>query len=133
VQLFSANDSITLKYLPLDNVEINAKIDKDQFCRVLYNLFKNAQQAIPSDRIGKISIELQRLNNEAVISITDNGVGIAEELKDKIFYPNFSTKTEGMGLGLAMSKNIIESFNGTIYFETSEKTGTTFYIKLPVV
>jgi signal transduction histidine kinase len=133
VQLFSANDTITLKYLPLDNVEINAKIDKDQFCRVLYNLLKNAQQAIPSDRIGEISIELQKLNNEAIISITDNGVGIAEELKDKIFYPNFSTKTEGMGLGLAMSKNIIESFNGTIYFETSEKTGTTFYIKLPVV
>jgi signal transduction histidine kinase len=133
VQLFSANDSLSIHFINYEKQNLKANIDKDQFCRVLYNLLKNAQQAIPLEKEGIITIQLKKQNEEILISITDNGIGIPDELKDKIFYPNFSTKTEGMGLGLAMVKNIIESFNGKIYFETNFQIGTTFNITLPLV
>ncbi len=133
VELFSVNDQLSIDFINDGQHELIANIDKDQFCRVLYNLLKNAQQAIPADRKGLIIIQLIKTNQEIVISVNDNGNGIPDELKEKIFYPNFSTKTEGMGLGLAMAKNIIESFNGKIYFETQQNLGTTFFIKLPII
>jgi len=133
VNLFSANDTISVNFINHETQDLKSNIDKDQFCRVIYNLLKNAQQAIPIEKTGIVTVELKKLNDEIIISITDNGIGITDELKEKIFYPNFSTKTEGMGLGLAMAKNIIQSFNGNIYFETQLQIGTTFYITLPIV
>ena len=61
------------------------------------------------------------------ISISDNGPGIPEAIQSKIFMPNFTTKSTGMGLGLAITKNIVDGCEGSITFETSDK-GTTFYI-----
>ncbi len=112
--------------------DIHVIADKNHLLRVLNNLLKNAIQAIPEDRHGKISLELQKEGANAVIIVTDNGTGIAEEKGDKVFVPNFTTKSSGTGLGLAMSKNIIESFFGTIYFETEVNVGTSFYVKLPI-
>ena len=60
-------------------------------------------------------------------------MGIPEELKEKMFSPNFTTKTTGSGLGLAMVKQIIANHNGEIWFESEEGKGTTFYILLPKV
>ena len=65
------------------------------------------------------------------MKIKDNGTGINEEQVNKIFTPNFTTKTGGMGLGLAMVKSIVESFNGKIWFETKSGIGTTFFISIP--
>ncbi|MDQ6610055.1 MAG: HAMP domain-containing histidine kinase, partial [Bacteroidota bacterium] len=67
-----------------------------------------------------------------IISISDNGEGIPEEMQSKIFTPNFTTKTSGTGLGLAMCKNIVEQAGGHIWFETAEGQGTTFFVQLPV-
>ena len=67
----------------------------------------------------------------AVIEIIDNGLGIPKELKEKIFEPNFTTKTKGMGLGLSIIKNLITNYKGTISFK-SKKGETVFTIKLPV-
>lgn len=106
--------------------------DKNHLLRVLNNLLKNAIQAIPEDRHGMISMELRKEENNAVIIVTDNGTGISDEKKDKVFVPNFTTKSSGTGLGLAMSKNIIESFYGSIYFETEVNVGTSFFVKLPI-
>ncbi|MBA3705267.1 MAG: HAMP domain-containing histidine kinase, partial [Bacteroidetes bacterium] len=64
--------------------------------------------------------------------ITDNGIGIDKAVSDKIFVPNFTTKTGGMGLGLAMVKNILENAGGKIWFETQAGLGTTFYVSLPI-
>jgi len=58
-------------------------------------------------------------------------VGIEDHMKDKVFYPNFTTKSSGMGLGLAICSDIIQSFDGHIYFETEKGVGTTFFIELP--
>jgi signal transduction histidine kinase len=66
------------------------------------------------------------------INITDNGKGIPEELQSKLFTPSFTTKSSGMGLGLSIVKNIIESFGGNITFNTKVNHGTTFIIELPV-
>jgi two-component system, NtrC family, nitrogen regulation sensor histidine kinase NtrY len=64
--------------------------------------------------------------------VADNGTGIPEELQEKMFSPNFTTKTSGMGLGLAIVKNIVENFNGRVWFETFTNEGTTFYLEIPV-
>ncbi|MFW5756136.1 MAG: ATP-binding protein, partial [Tangfeifania sp.] len=68
----------------------------------------------------------------AVISVSDNGEGIPAPLRGKLFSPSFTTKTSGMGLGLAITKNIVENFAGQIWFETEQGTGTTFYLEIPI-
>ncbi|MBI4931103.1 MAG: GHKL domain-containing protein [Bacteroidetes bacterium] len=105
--------------------------DKEQMLRVCNNLLKNALQAIPENMQGKIDVSLLRKDNSLIIKIKDNGTGIAEDRMNKIFLPNFTTKTGGMGLGLAMVKSIVETFNGKIWFETSRGSGSTFFVSLP--
>ena len=112
-----------------DNVFVYA--DKEQMLRVCNNLLKNALQAIPDNRQGKIDVSLSRKDGSLLVKIKDNGTGIAEDKMNKIFLPNFTTKTGGMGLGLAMVKSIVETFNGRIWFETSRGNGTTFFVSLP--
>jgi len=113
-----------------DYIEVNA--DKEQLSRAIINLIRNAIQSIPDNRKGKISMELTRREDMAVIAITDNGAGIPVELRHKLFTPSFTTKTSGMGLGLAIVKNIVENFSGKIWFETEIGKGTTFYIEIPI-
>ncbi len=105
-------------------------LDKDQMLRVFNNIIRNAIQSIPGDREGRILIELKETELKYIISVTDNGVGIQEDIRDKIFSPNFTTKNSGMGLGLAMTKTILENMDGNIYFDTHQDEGTTFYIEL---
>jgi len=112
-----------------DELYING--DKDQFVRVFNNLIKNALQAIPADRNGKVEISILKQKEMAQISIRDNGVGIDESKRFKIFVPYFTTKSNGTGLGLAMVKQIIENHNGTIDFESLEGSGTVFRIEIP--
>jgi signal transduction histidine kinase len=106
------------------------KMDKIAFERVLNNVFKNAVQAMNSE--GTITITDQIRGRNYALLIADTGKGIDNELKDKIFSPNFSTKTSGMGIGLALSKRIIENANGQISFESEVGKGTTFTILIPL-
>lgn len=106
--------------------------DKNLMLRVFNNLIKNAIQAFPEGEKGKISIGIQELDREIVISVRDNGVGIPENKLHKIFVPNFTTKSTGTGLGLAMVKQIVENHNGEIWFDSKEGVGTTFFVKLPL-
>jgi len=108
------------------------KADPSQILRVFNNLIKNALQAIPSDRQGLIRIRLAVVNETCEISFQDNGSGISNERQTRIFSPNFTTKTAGMGLGLAMVKNIIDNSSGRIWFETVPGEGTTFFVTLPL-
>jgi signal transduction histidine kinase len=105
--------------------------DKEQMLRVFNNLIKNSIQAIQDPGNGLIRITLSSDESNHYIEFTDNGKGIPEEMKNKVFYPNFTTKSGGMGLGLAMVKSIIENAKGTIRFESRVPEGTTFYITLP--
>jgi signal transduction histidine kinase len=76
-------------------------------------------------------INLKQENKLVFIQIIDNGIGMNEEQKKMIFVPNFTTKTGGMGLGLAMVKSILESINANISFSSIENEGTTFEITFP--
>lgn len=106
--------------------------DRSLLTSALNNLVKNAIQALPLDRAGRIIVSLYRHNSTAVIRISDNGVGIPKDIQDKIFTPNFTTKQYGSGIGLLITKNIIQSVNGKIYFETSENEGTDFFVELEI-
>ncbi|RMG80768.1 MAG: HAMP domain-containing protein [Bacteroidetes bacterium] len=107
--------------------------DKKHLTRVLNNLIKNAIQAIPDERKGRIEIHLNQKDDRVVIKVSDNGVGISEEMRNKVFVPNFTTKNSGTGLGLAISKNIIEAVHGKIYFHTEVGHGTDFFVELPLI
>ena len=117
--------------VPIDEIYVFA--DKNHIIRVLTNLIKNAIQAIPLGRRGRIEIILYKHNERAVVKVTDNGCGIPDSMKDKVFYPNFTTKNSGTGLGLAIVRDIIDSCNGHIYFHTVENKGTEFYVELPLM
>ena len=112
--------------------EIIAKVDKTQLIRVVTNLVKNSIQSIPENSESpKIEVCVFSENNNVNITIEDNGKGIAEDTKAKIFEPKFTTKSSGMGLGLAMVKNIVETYNGSITFTSKLGKGTTFTVTLP--
>ena len=118
-------------YVPMDEIFVFA--DRNHLMRVLTNLLKNATQAIPEDRKGVITISVKLKNNYAQISVKDNGIGIPDDMKERVFYPNFTTKNSGTGLGLAISSNLVESFNGNIFFETEIGKGTEFFVEIPLL
>jgi signal transduction histidine kinase len=106
--------------------------DKEQLMRVFINLVKNGIQSIPEGREGLIRIVLETGSNRMVrVSISDNGKGIPEEIRESLFQPNFTTKSGGMGMGLAIAHNIIRSLGGRIWYDTVLHEGTTFHVELP--
>jgi two-component system nitrogen regulation sensor histidine kinase NtrY len=105
--------------------------DRDQILRSFNNLLKNAIEAVPTDREGVIEITHDNDGKQVYIKIKDNGNGIPEALRERIFVPNFTTKSSGTGLGLALVKNAIEYAGGSISFDTQLEVGTTFYISFP--
>ncbi|MBK9721083.1 MAG: HAMP domain-containing histidine kinase [Saprospiraceae bacterium] len=130
--LFRKREDIDiLLTVPIDELYVFA--DKNQIIRVLNNLINNAIQAIPETKRGRIDISLDANTRNAIICVNDNGTGIPEEMQSKVFLPNFTSKSSGTGLGLAMCQQIIESANGRIYFKTIPGTGTKFYLELPLM
>ncbi len=132
IQLYSADDRIQLDCNPLPHpVLIDA--DRTHINRLFTNLIQNAIQSVPENRVAQISIEEELRNNKILVKVSDNGMGIPEEMRSKIFTPNFTTKTSGTGLGLAMCKGIVEQAKGEIWFETKAGEGSAFFVELPVV
>ncbi len=111
--------------------EIIAKLDRTQLIRVLTNLVKNAIQAVPEVPSPRILVSVASEGAYVKISVADNGIGIADKHKEKIFEPKFTTKSSGMGLGLGMVKNIVETYNGQIDFTSKEGKGTVFTVLFP--
>lgn len=130
------DEQIPVRYVGADaGVWVHA--DKEQISQVFVNVIRNAIQAISSQTSvvsGDIIVVLNATYSakEVQISISDNGPGIPENIRPRIFQPNFTTKSNGNGLGLAISKHIVEGSGGRIEFETSGK-GTTFFIYLKKV
>lgn len=110
---------------------IMATFDRTQLIRVITNLVKNAIQSLAEISSPQIVVELIDDNQNVVIHVTDNGPGIDAKNKEKIFEPKFTTKTSGMGLGLPMIKNIIETYNGNMSFISKPHTTTRFTIQFP--
>ena len=121
-----------IHFSALEN-EIIVKLDRTQLIRVITNLVKNAVQAIPEEQQFKqILVSVFNEGNEVKIKVKDNGTGILYENLERVFEPKFTTKSSGMGLGLAIIKNIIENYQGTISFKTKENSGTEFIVSFPV-
>ena len=114
-----------------DEEVIIAKLDRTQLIRVVTNLVKNAIQAVPEVDSPRILVSVATDRDMVKISVADNGIGILEEYADKIFEPKFTTKTSGMGLGLGMVKNIVETYKGSINFTSKPEKGTVFCVKFP--
>ena len=123
-----AEDYISFK---TDKEEIIANFDRTQLIRVVTNLVKNAIQSIPKESEPKVNVRVFEENDNVVIAVEDNGLGISAENNAKVFEPKFTTKSSGMGLGLPMIKSIIENHKGTISFQSKEGKGTIFKVKFP--
>jgi signal transduction histidine kinase len=107
-------------------------VSRSQMMQVFNNLIKNAIQAQKPDQKQLISIILQNHGDKMwQIQFSDTGMGMTPQVQEKIFQPNFTTKTSGMGLGLAVVKQIITARGGNISFESTLGEGTTFWIMLP--
>ena len=134
VDLFAGNPVASVHLLKGPPVKVVA--DKEHLIRVFNNLIKNALQAVPEDRDAQVVISIEAQDGRAVVQVRDNGSGIPEEVRDRIFTPNFTTKNSGMGLGLAMVKRMVEQAGGTVRFESSTEqadSGSTFFVELPLV
>jgi signal transduction histidine kinase len=114
--------------------EIITVMDRTQLIRIITNLVKNAIQAIPEEQENKVVlVSVNAEEDNVIIAVKDNGIGINTEITERIFEPKFTTKTSGMGLGLGIIKNIIENYKGTITFESELGKGSTFIVSLPIV
>jgi nitrogen fixation/metabolism regulation signal transduction histidine kinase len=144
VELFDVNEilrSLRELYHQDKQIEIELKTvpgkvmlmaDKTQMNRLFTNLFQNAVEACNGLENCRIKISEAQENGTITVSIMDNGQGIPPDIQSKIFAPNFTTKSSGTGLGLAMCKGIVEQAHGEIWFETKAGEGTVFHVKLPI-
>jgi nitrogen fixation/metabolism regulation signal transduction histidine kinase len=115
-----------------ENGDIYVFGDEQLIGRVFSNILINSIQSVPEGKEAQIKGEIKINGKDKVlVSIQDNGNGIPENIKDKIFVPNFSTKSGGSGIGLAIAKRGIEHAGGKIWFETEEGIGTKFFVELP--
>jgi two-component system nitrogen regulation sensor histidine kinase NtrY len=131
VELYFNSEGITISYRAATE-RLPVRADKNQLSRVFNNVIKNAVQAIPSGMPGLIQVSLEKEDACALVKVQDNGIGISPEIAKSIFSPSFSTKNSGMGLGLAISRQIIENIGGSISFESEEGTGASFYVRVPL-
>lgn len=124
-----------------ENLELNLQMpsqkvyttgDEQLMGRIVSNLIINAIQSINKE-LRILHVKLTILKTKAVLSVSDNGSGIDEDIQQKIFIPNFTTKEAGSGIGLAIAKHGIEHAGGKIWFETVKGEGTTFFVELPIV
>ncbi|MBF4984995.1 GHKL domain-containing protein, partial [Nonlabens mediterrranea] len=114
-----------------DAASLFAIFDRTQLIRVVTNLIKNAIQALDTDRSPEIKVSVTHDEYNVYLKVKDNGTGVHEDHQTKIFEPKFTTKSSGMGLGLAMVKQIVENFKGTITMTTEINIGTEFTVQIP--
>lgn len=131
VSLYETMENLLFKWVPVHG-KILIYADKTQLNRLFTNLLQNAFEACHGKEKCVISVSEELVGDRILVKISDNGEGIPLQMQSKIFIPNFTTKSSGTGLGLAMSKTIVEQAKGRIWFETSDDTGTTFYVELPL-
>jgi len=132
VSLYETTENLLFKWVPVHH-KIHVFADKTQLNRLFTNLLQNALEACVNKSRRVISVSEEVKEDSIIVKVTDNGEGIPLEMQSKIFIPNFTTKSSGTGLGLAMSKTIVEQAKGKIWFETVEGDGTTFFVELPIL
>jgi len=111
-------------------------VDHVQIEQVLINLIRNSVDALlnlPEKQQRQLTVHSRlTLNNDIQVRVKDNGPGLDEEQQQKILTPFYTTKTDGMGMGLSISRSLIEAHEGTLHFNSHSGKGTTMYFTLPV-
>jgi two-component system nitrogen regulation sensor histidine kinase NtrY len=130
--LYETTENLLFKWVPVHQ-RIMVFADKTQLNRLFTNLLQNALEACDDQSKRVVSVSEEIKDDSIIVKVTDNGEGIPPEMQSKIFIPNFTTKSSGTGLGLAMSKTIVEQAKGKIWFATVVGEGTTFYVELPIL
>jgi nitrogen fixation/metabolism regulation signal transduction histidine kinase len=130
--LYFTSENVHFKWEPVPQ-RIMLFADKTQLNRLFTNLLQNAVEACLNKDNAEVIMREELSHEFIVVKITDSGEGIPLHIQEKIFTPNFTTKTSGTGLGLAMSRSIVEQAKGELWFETEEGHGTTFFVKLPLL
>jgi signal transduction histidine kinase len=130
--LYISDPKVQLEWYRIEQ-PITIRADKTHMNRLFTNLITNAIQAMPEGSTCRIQLIEHFQNDTILIQVKDNGQGIPEEMRAKIFTPNFTTKSSGTGLGLAMCKSIVEGAGGRIWFETESGVGTSFFVELPLL
>jgi len=130
--VFVNTDNVEIYISNLTNKEVFVLGDKDQLLRSFNNLMKNAIEAANTKDKCLVYLRITNDSDYVWVEVEDNGKGIDEELQEKIFVPNFTTKSSGTGLGLAFVKQAVENAGGTVHFKSSADTGTTFYLSFPL-
>jgi PAS domain S-box-containing protein len=122
--------------LDLENNLPQIFVDQIQIEQVIINLTRNSIDVLkdlPATQQRQIIIRSQMAqNNNIQVSVKDNGLGLDEEQQKKVLMPFYTTKAEGMGMGLSISRSLIEAHEGTLYFNSKPKKGSTFYFTLPI-
>jgi nitrogen fixation/metabolism regulation signal transduction histidine kinase len=131
IDLFRPTSDLELGWLPVHE-RIMVEADRTQMNRLFTNLITNAMESYREQTNRKVQISEEKLENRIRISIRDFGEGIPPEMQQRIFIPNFTTKSSGTGLGLAMCQGIVEQAHGRIWFDTEKGKGTTFHVELPL-
>ncbi len=129
-ELYKADENIEFMWRPVRR-RLMVHADKTQMNRLFTNLFANAVEACV-DKACRIEVTEELHDRVVRINISDNGEGISPEMQTRIFIPNFTTKSSGTGLGLAMCKGIVEQVKGKIWFDTRQGEGTTFHVEIPL-
>jgi nitrogen fixation/metabolism regulation signal transduction histidine kinase len=132
-RLFENTENVIINLETPETGELFIYADREQISRVFINLLKNAIQSIQDNKQGKIVVQLEKKDNLAVIRFRDNGRGVPEEIRDKLFQPNFTTKSGGMGMGLAIVESILKNAGGRIYYESELNRGSVFIVELPLI
>jgi len=130
--LYETTENLLFKWVPVHQ-RIMVFADKTQLNRLFTNLLQNALEACHNREKRVVSVSEEVRGDAIIVKVSDNGEGIPLETQSRIFTPNFTTKSSGTGLGLAMSKTIVEQAKGRIWFHTVEGEGTTFYVELPIL
>lgn len=132
IRVFNSTENVEISMTSQVREDLVVLGDKDQLLRTFNNLLKNAIEASEGKEKGVIRIKIINDHKFAFVEVEDNGKGIEEGLQDKIFVPNFTTKSSGTGLGLAFVKQAIENAGGSIHFVSVPNAGTTFYLSFPL-
>jgi PAS domain S-box-containing protein len=117
----------------LPSIPMLAKLDADLIKQAILNIVLNGAQAMEEMGGGQLTVQLREEGRMAMLSIFDQGPGIPEAIRDKIFDLYFTTKKEGSGIGLAMAYRILQLHNGRIDVQSGRTTGTTFVLRIPLL
>jgi signal transduction histidine kinase len=132
-ELFKNSENISFRIACPQDEKVLIYADKEQINSIFSNLIKNGIQSILPGNEGIIKVSIGKASDKIVVSVSDNGTGIPESLRKKMFTPNFTTKSSGAGLGLSIAKRYVENAGGKIWFESETDKGSVFFIEFPLM